>query len=209
MAVDLGSTTVVARLVDCATGKILGETSTFNGQIPGGTDILTRIFTVRKTVNAGDPESSGNQHYHLCERTGSTAAVNENSCIAMAIEVSLTDDSFSAWDGCVPRSSTLRMCTQTSPDFSQKDLEPVGEGICLHLSGKVQLPWQGDIISVWWLREFHIKEKINAFFRYRNERGTRIGEPGFSVMRCGSCGTCTEGGVVKMGMRAMEGAVDR
>ena len=44
VAVDLGSTTVVARLVDCATGKILGETSTFNGQIPYGTDILTRIF---------------------------------------------------------------------------------------------------------------------------------------------------------------------
>ena len=44
VAVDLGSTTVVVRLVDCATGKILGETSTFNGQIPYGTDILTRIF---------------------------------------------------------------------------------------------------------------------------------------------------------------------
>ena len=44
VAVDLGSTTVAVRLVDCNTGKILGEVSTFNGQIPYGTDILTRIF---------------------------------------------------------------------------------------------------------------------------------------------------------------------
>ena len=37
--------------------------------------------------NAGDPsKSAGNQHYHLCERTGSTAKkLPENSCIAMAI----------------------------------------------------------------------------------------------------------------------------
>ncbi|MFQ8690590.1 MAG: hypothetical protein ACLR9K_12105, partial [Blautia sp.] len=41
---DLGSTTLVVRLLDCATGQILGEASAYNHQIAFGEDILTRIF---------------------------------------------------------------------------------------------------------------------------------------------------------------------
>lgn len=44
LAVDLGSTTVVARLLDCNSGEILKEVSCFNRQIQWGTDILARIF---------------------------------------------------------------------------------------------------------------------------------------------------------------------
>ena len=44
LAVDLGSTTVVARLLDCNNGAILKEVSCFNKQIQWGTDILSRIF---------------------------------------------------------------------------------------------------------------------------------------------------------------------
>lgn len=44
LAVDLGSTTVVARLLDCSSGEILKEVSCFNKQIQWGTDILSRIF---------------------------------------------------------------------------------------------------------------------------------------------------------------------
>ena len=44
LAVDLGSTTVVARLLDCNSGEILKEVSYFNKQIQWGTDILSRIF---------------------------------------------------------------------------------------------------------------------------------------------------------------------
>ena len=44
LAVDLGSTTVVARLLDCNSGEILKEVSCFNRQIKWGTDILSRIF---------------------------------------------------------------------------------------------------------------------------------------------------------------------
>lgn len=44
LAVDLGSTIVVARLLDCNSGEILKEVSCFNKQIQWGTDILSRIF---------------------------------------------------------------------------------------------------------------------------------------------------------------------
>ena len=44
LAVDLGSTTVVVRMIDCNTGKILGESGSYNRQIAYGTHIQTRIF---------------------------------------------------------------------------------------------------------------------------------------------------------------------
>ena len=43
-AVDLGSTTVVMELVDLSTGRSLAQESAFNGQIPWGEEILSRIF---------------------------------------------------------------------------------------------------------------------------------------------------------------------
>ena len=141
VAVDLGSTTVVARLVDCATGKILGETSTFNGQIPYGTDILTRIFHCQE--DRGTLEilrKAAVTSITTCVRElEAQQQLPENSCIAMAIGGN--DDSFSAWDGCVlclPHSVCgARRPARISPG---KRSGTAGEGICLHLSGKVQLP---------------------------------------------------------------------
>lgn len=43
LAVDVGTTTIVAFLVDLKTGKILGQASTMNGQITYGEELVTRI----------------------------------------------------------------------------------------------------------------------------------------------------------------------
>ena len=53
LAVDLGSTTVVVRLLDCNSGEILGEESCFNKQIQWGTDILSRIFFCKDDRKTG------------------------------------------------------------------------------------------------------------------------------------------------------------
>ena len=92
--------------------------------------------------NAGDPsKSSGNQHYHLCERTGSTAAVTGKQLYRDGNRGQYNDDSFSAWDGCVlcllHSVCGARRPARISPG---KRSGTAGEGICLHLSGKVQLP---------------------------------------------------------------------
>ena len=44
---DLGSTTVVVRLVNCSDGTVLAEESEYNRQTAYGTDILTRIFACK------------------------------------------------------------------------------------------------------------------------------------------------------------------
>ena len=64
LAVDLGSTTVVARLLDCNSGRdFWRKCSCFNKQIQWGTDILSRIFTARyKKAGRG---AAGNGSIHL------------------------------------------------------------------------------------------------------------------------------------------------
>ena len=55
-AADLGSTTVVVRLVNCSDGTVLAEESEYNRQTAYGTDILTRIFACKdKPEAAGHP----------------------------------------------------------------------------------------------------------------------------------------------------------
>lgn len=44
IAVDVGTTTVVAQLIDIATGKIMGKRSSFNAQASCGEDVISRII---------------------------------------------------------------------------------------------------------------------------------------------------------------------
>ena len=79
-AVDLGSTTVVTRLVDCETGECLCEVSRYNRQIAFGTDILTRIFyekdneAARKEIQAATVETICENLKEIEEKTGISAS---------------------------------------------------------------------------------------------------------------------------------------
>ena len=44
LAVDIGTTTVSALIIDMETGKILGKASAGNGQIRYGADVINRII---------------------------------------------------------------------------------------------------------------------------------------------------------------------
>ncbi|MEI3240088.1 MAG: hypothetical protein V8S32_08705 [Lachnospiraceae bacterium] len=50
LAIDIGTTTVSALLVDLETGKILAKGSTGNGQIRYGADVINRII---ESTNVG------------------------------------------------------------------------------------------------------------------------------------------------------------
>ena len=137
VAVDLGSTTVAVRLVDCNTGKILGEVSTFNGQIPYGTDILTRIFHCQE-----DPKT--------LEVLRKAAADSITACVSAAGKQlhrhddrwEYDNDTFSSWNGCVLCISYAICGTCGSARISSGERSGIaGKRICLYLSGKVQLSW--------------------------------------------------------------------
>jgi len=51
LAIDVGTTTIVALLIDLTSGKILGKTSALNRQITYGETLITRIAFSRKVEN--------------------------------------------------------------------------------------------------------------------------------------------------------------
>ena len=63
-AIDIGTTTVVALLVDLKTGQVLGQAANFNGQINLGDDVVTRI-----SLCGQDPTMVERMHEAICENT--------------------------------------------------------------------------------------------------------------------------------------------
>ena len=92
LAVDLGSTTVVARMIDCNTGKILGESGSYNRQIAYGTDILTRIFYCKddpeklEELRRATVDSIRDNLRELEEQTG----ISCQRCIQMVVAGNMT-----------------------------------------------------------------------------------------------------------------------
>lgn len=194
VAVDLGSTTVVARLVDCATGKILGETSTFNGQIPYGTDILTRIFHCQE--DRGTLEilrKAAVTSITTCVRElEAQQQLPENSCIAMAIGGNTTMIHFLLGMDAFCVFHTPYAVHADQPGFlPAKDLElPVKGYVYIYPAKSNYLG--GDIISGMVATGIYKKEKINAFFDIGTNGELVLGNRDFLLCgSCGSCGTCT------------------
>jgi len=52
LCIDIGTTTVVMALVELATGKILGRSSSYNAQVRMGEDVLTRIEACSRSRDA-------------------------------------------------------------------------------------------------------------------------------------------------------------
>ena len=211
VAVDLGSTTVVARLVDCYTGKSLGETSTFNGQIPYGTDILTRIFHCqedRKTLEILR-KAAVNSIITCVRELESQHQLPENSCIAMTIGGNTTMIHFLLGMDAFCVFHTPYAVHGDQPGFlPAKDLElPVKGFVYIYPAKSNYLG--GDIISGMVATGIYKKEKINAFFDIGTNGELVLGNRDFLLCGAGAAGPALEGGVVKTGMRAMEGAVDR
>lgn len=190
VAVDLGSTTVVARLVDCATGKILGETSTFNGQIPYGTDILTRIFHCQE--DRGTLEilrKAAVTSITTCVRElEAQQQLPENSCIAMAIGGNTTMIHFLLGMDAFCVFHTPYAVHADQPGFlPAKDLElPVKGYVYIYPAKSNYLG--GDIISGMVATGIYKKEKINAFFDIGTNGELVLGNRDFLLCGAGAFG---------------------
>ena len=138
LAVDLGSTTVVARLLDCNSGEILKEVSSFNKQIQWGTDILSRIFYCKdnkeklEEVRRATVES-------ICECMDKLDA--SHSALSMVIAGNHYD-SLPSWNGRLLRFLHSTCSPRRSPRL------PAGarsghsaERLRLLLPCQVKLPW--------------------------------------------------------------------
>ena len=205
LAVDLGSTTVVARLLDCNSGEILEEVSCFNKQIQWGTDILSRIFYCK-------------DNKEKLEEVRRATVESISECMEKL------DTSYSALSMVVAGNTTMihfllgmdAFCVFYTPHAVHADCPgfQLARDLDIPLKGYVYCyPSKsnylgGDIISGMIDTELYKKDEISVFFDIGTNGELVIGNKEFLLCGAGAAGPALEGGVVRTGMRADVGAVD-
>ena len=209
-AVDLGSTTVVCRLFDCVSGEILGEVSCFNRQITWGTDILSRIFYCKdnekklEEVRLATVASVTECMEKLKKRTG----ISEEECLSMVIAGNTTMIHFLLGMDAFCVFYTPHAVHADCPGFFRgRELDiPIKGNVFIYPAKSNYLG--GDIISGMIDTELYKKEEISVFFDIGTNGELVIGNKEFLLCGAGAAGPALEGGVVRTGMRADQGAVD-
>lgn len=211
IAVDLGSTTIAARLLDCSTGACLAEASGFNRQIAYGTDILTRIFYCKDKPEALEElrqvtvQSVSEVTKKLEEKTGICA----QSCIQMVVSGNTAMIHFLVGMDPFCVFSTPYAVRADRPGFlPAADIGLPVSGYVFCLPGKSNY-LGGDIISGMIDTQLYRSDSVCAFFDIGTNGELVIGNKDFLLCGAGAAGPALEGGVVKTGMRADKGAVDR
>lgn len=210
-AIDLGSTTVVGRIMDCRTGSCVAETSEFNGQISYGTDILTRIFYCKDKPEALEELrlATVRSIEKVMEELEARAGISAGSCIQMVVSGNTTMIHFLIGMDPFCIFSTPYAVRADQPGFLPAwELGLPVKGYVFCFPGKSNY-LGGDIISGMIDTQLYKSDTVQAFFDIGTNGELVIGNRDFLLCGAGAAGPALEGGVVRTGMRAAEGAVDR
>lgn len=206
---DLGSTTLVLQLVDCNTGEVLAQDSVYNEQIAFGEDILNRIFYTKD-----DPE-------HLEEVRLATLRTFRNGFASLQKKTGVGPEEYAAMT--VAGNMTMihlfigldPFCIFSAPyavRADRPDFLPAEElgfsfpGYVYCYPGKANY-LGGDIVSGMIATGIGKKEEICVFLDIGTNGELVVGNRDFLLCGAGAAGPALEGGSVKTGMRALEGAV--
>ncbi len=210
-AIDLGSTTVVIRLIDLAGKRLIDQVSVFNHQIAYGEDILSRIFYSKdqeekiEEIRQATLRSIQEGFALLAKKTGISSAqcisavLAGNSCM---IHFLLGLDAF---------------CVFSSPYALHADIPGFisGHALGLDLPGFVYIYPSlanyigGDTISGMIAVEMFRSDKLSVFFDVGTNGELVVGSKDFLLCGAGAAGPALEGGSVITGMKASSGAIEK
>lgn len=219
VAVDIGTTTVVASLIDLFNGEIIRQASSYNKQIMCGEDVLSRISyaeegglerlnnLVLETINYLISELCGNPEN--CGKIGESICVDEISCMSVAGNTTMIhlflglNPKYIRYDPYIPT-------VNAPPVYRASDL-----GININEDAPVYcVPGRasyvgGDIIADVLASGMHLKSEIALLIDVGTNGEVVLGNNEWLMACSCSAGPAFEGGEVRFGMRAMTGAIER
>jgi len=211
LALDIGTTTVVAHLIDLTTGATREAAAMYNSQTAFGADVISRINHARSPGGADDLHRSviGDVETlveDLVSRAGIgrgdiTCAVASGNTTMMHFLLGLEAD--------LIRLSPFVPATTVPPPFRAAEV-----GIRIHPRGLLYtMPMVGsyvggDITSGVLASGIHEAEALSLLLDIGTNGEVVLGNREFMVSCSASAGPAFEGGSVKCGMRATSGAID-
>ncbi|RNC29399.1 MAG: hypothetical protein AWM53_00752 [Candidatus Dichloromethanomonas elyunquensis] len=209
-AADLGSTTVIMRLLDLNSGDVLGEESIFNKQIKYGEEIISRI------IHAKDNESHLKELQQctlssisdLIDSLHRTTGISPAECSILTIGGNTT--MIHLLLGIDP---WFIFHTPYTPSFNRcgfvqaKDLALPFNGL-VYCYPSVANYVGGDIVSGLLASEMYKSEELGLYIDIGTNGEMLLGNNQFILSAAGAAGPALEGGISKQGMQAKPGAVD-
>lgn len=211
LAADLGSTSVTIELVDMSSGTVVAKESMYNRQTAFGSDVLTRIFYAKdqpehlEELRLAAVETIN----ELMDRLTETSGVDVSRCPVLVLAGNTVMTHFLLGLDGFPLFLSPYAPVAAEPGFL------TGAEVGLRLDGWVYLyPSRanymgGDIISGVVATGIARSENIRLFFDIGTNGELVAGCKDFLLAGAGAAGPALEGGVIRTGMCAGPGAVER
>ncbi len=212
VAIDIGTTTVSAVILDMRDGTILAKASAGNGQIRFGADVINRIIESRKPggqkklQKAIIEETINPMLHNMCRSAGIHGSQIYHMCVAS----NTTMNHLLAGVNADP----LRMEPYIPTFFETEDINAYDLGIHVHPNAKVIISPNigsyvgGDITSGTLVSMIWNKPEFNLFIDLGTNGEIVFGNSDFMMSCACSAGPAFEGGDISCGMRATDGAIE-
>ena len=213
IALDIGTTTVVAALVDLASGKKLHQAGTFNRQAGMGDDVISRIvYTEEEKDGLAEIqkvviETINDLLDEIYEEQGITA--EDVSAMMVAANTTMIH-LFLGIEPKFIRREPYIPGAQDVPVLKAKEL-----GVKIHDNGaiicfpSVASYVGGDIVSGALLTGIEKQEEFWLFIDIGTNGEMVLGNSDLLMCCACSAGPAFEGGGIQFGMRAMDGAIEK
>jgi uncharacterized 2Fe-2S/4Fe-4S cluster protein (DUF4445 family) len=211
LALDVGTTSVVAHLVDLAAGKTLGASAKYNSQLEFGADVISRINRARSPGGAEALHAAIARDVEvLIEDVTRRAKVvrDDVGCIVAAGNTTMLHLLLGLESDLLRLSPFVPVATSPAP------VRAADAGINIHPRGLLYtMPMVGsyvggDITAGLLVSGMHEQDELALFLDIGTNGEVVLGNREFLVACSASAGPAFEGGSMKCGMRAAAGAVD-
>ncbi|MBW1696758.1 MAG: DUF4445 domain-containing protein [Deltaproteobacteria bacterium] len=211
IAMDIGTTTIYGQVIDLKTGSILSQYGDFNGQISYGEDVISRIVFAEK------PGGLDRLHEVVIEtinkilkRIIKKAGVDpdEISTITLAGNTTMTQLMLKIDPRYIRRSPYVPAAT-LYPPFRAADLGmELGDHVTALIYPAVSSYVGGDIVAGVMGSGMYRTEELTLYMDIGTNAEIVIGNRDWLACAACSAGPAFEGGGIKLGMRATEGAIE-
>ncbi len=212
LALDLGSSTLVLRLIDMENGEPMDETSFHNPQIEIGADILTRIHFAAQ--EGGLSRLQGILIKKLNEEIGTLARKNRistESIVGMSVAGNTTmTHLFLGLDPYwICREPYIPVVNSPGLIPSHELGLAINPGSPILVSPNVGSYFGGDLIAGILASDMTHHSEVSFFVDVGTNAEVVIGNRDWLMACAGAAGPALEGGVADMGMMAGPGVIDR
>ena len=211
IALDIGTTTIYAQLIDLKSGESLAEDGDFNGQISYGEDVISRMMFAEKGDGLEKLQQTvvGTINKVLTKIITRAGVERENiSTITMAGNTTMTQLLLAIDPRYLRRAPYVPASTMYPPFGAATIGIDLDEHVIALLYPAISSYVGGDIVAGIMGTGLYREEELTLFLDIGTNAEIVIGNKDWLACTACSAGPAFEGGGIEFGMRAARGAIE-